>query len=194
MNQVAFNSVQEAMPPKMLVGRESQVIDGRFRIRLPQNLCNTEIRDVVITLSPHRKWLEILPKWTYEALYNQLWPKTSLSSYSGFINYSDRDYVDNLREVLESHHRTAIDDSQRVVIPQDLREAIGLKQGDTVVLIGMLDKVEVWREEDYVSYSQTRKNRDLSLVFGSEGLKAGGKGGDAGLEHLNLPGGDPASG
>ena len=187
MEAVMNAPVSGQKPSKVLIGKESQVVDGRFRIRLPLNLCDPDVRELVVSLGLHGKWIEILPKWTYEAYYSQLWPKASLESSLGFINYSDRDFVDNLRDVLESHHKTMLDDSQRVVIPQDLREDLGINAGDTVVLIGKLDHVEVWRQEDYVSYKQTRRNQDPSLVFKSHGLGAGGKGGDTGSEFLSKP-------
>lgn len=173
------------MPTKFLVGYEEQVLDSRWRGRLALDLCDPKIREMAIMLSVHGLWAEIMPKWAYEEYYKQLWAKMSMETAFGFLNYANTKFLSSFRTALKSHQFVNMDDSQRIVIPQHIRESLNIVEGSTIVLVGMLTHVELWKKDVYDEYMQKSGNQDLSLVFNRVGLMAGGLGGDAGLDALS---------
>jgi len=167
---------------KVFAGRETIAVDARGRIRMPLHLADGNEREVVVTISMHGPYLEIWPKWRFEEFYAMLWQKSSMSTFRGFMNYGDRDFIDNMRDLVESHTRVTMDESFRLVLPQTLREEVGIGTGDSVVVVGQVEFVEIWPEGQYAAYKTKRTNRDLSRVFNAEGLGTDDCGGDVGSD------------
>jgi AbrB family looped-hinge helix DNA binding protein len=169
---------------KVFVGHETVEMDQRKRVRMPLNLVDGNERDVVVTTSLHGPYLEVWPKWRYEQFYANLFKKVSMSTSAGFNNYADKDFIDNLRDLVANHFRVTIDDSFRLTIPQELREEIGIDSGDEVVVVGQVEFTEIWPASLYKALKNMRTNRDSSRVLRTEGIGAGVNGGDAGSDTL----------
>ncbi len=165
---------------KVFVGKEVVQPDARLRVRLPLSMIDANEREVVVTLSMHGDYLEVWPKWRYEAFYRRLWEQSSMSTPDGFLNYANREFLSELRELVENHHRVTIDESLRLTIPQALREVLGIEPGDNLVALGQVEWVEIWPEKTYSAFKQAKSVRDSSRVFRAEGRGAGEFGGDAG--------------
>lgn len=170
----------EVVPKKNLVGVDEQKFGSNWRIRVAADLCEPSLREYSIMLSPHGKWADLMPKWTYEEYYRKLRRILGMESPQGFSNYGNAAFTAAMRSVLRTHQIVKMDDSQRIIVPQHIREALGLAEESTVVLIGMVTRVELWKKEDFEKQLFNLGNQDLSLVFNSVGLGAGGNGGDVG--------------
>lgn len=163
---------------KVFTGKDFATLDSRGRVRFPLHLIDPDNPGMVVTTSIHGPWLEVWPKWRYEAFYAALWQKVSMSTLTGFLNYGNPDYLDTVRNLVENHYRVTLDESYRLVLPKNLRSEVGLELGDSVVLVGAVEFTEIWPEKVYHDHKSARGIQDPFLVISPDGLGGNEFGGD----------------
>lgn len=130
----------------MFRGISQITMDAKGRVALPtrqrerlQQFCDGQI---VVTVHTQRQCLMVYPMPTWETV------ESSLIS----LQKSDPSSSAALRMVVAHATDFELDESARIVIPQKLRERCHF--GKSLVLVGAVDRFELWSEDVWDSHSQ----------------------------------------
>ncbi len=118
-------------------------VDNKGRINLPAKLrkyVSPEANDTFVITRGFEKCLFVYPLDEWNTLEQRL---RELSSY----NPQDRLFM---RELLGNATESQLDGQARISIPQQLLSYAGIK--DDVLIIGALDKIELWNTKVYEEY------------------------------------------
>ena len=118
-------------------------VDNKGRINLPAKLrknVSPDANDTFVITRGFEKCLFVYPLDEWNKLEHRL---RELSSY----NPQDRLFM---RELLGNATESQLDGQARVTIPQQLLNYAGIK--DEVLIIGALDKIELWNTKVYEEY------------------------------------------
>ncbi len=137
----------------MFLGTTSLTLDAKGRIAIParyrarlKELCGGKM---VITYNPQDKCLPIYP---YEEWLSCLQQMDAVQDQSNYFRAFQR--------LLYSHaNEVDMDSNGRVLVPQYLREVIGLEKNS--FLIGHGEKFELWSEQGWL---QTREKDDQAFI------------------------------
>ncbi len=120
------------------------VVPARFRGALGERFVATRGFDGCVVLYPESEWAQVESKLRQEPLANRR-----------FVRY-----------LLGSAVECELDRQGRFVLPQPLREHAGIAR--EAVVVGLINKVEVWSKERWQQYLQATVQDEASLL---EGLK-----------------------
>ncbi len=133
----------------MLLGEYTHSLDDKKRLTLPKaflkalgkNLVLTRGLDKSLFLYPKKEWEKVLEK------INEL-------------SFTQKDARAFARFMLSGAAELEVDKSGRILIPDRLKEFAGLKS--KVVIVGVSDRVEIWDEKAWKSYTKAvEKDADL---------------------------------
>lgn len=136
-------------------GSYSYSVDSKGRINIPAKLrkyVSPEANDTFVVTRGFEKCLFLYPldEWnTLEGSIRQLSPS---NSQHRFIT----------RTLLQYATETQLDGQSRVTIPRELLQFAGIE--DQVLIVGVLERIEVWNPKDYASYmgSQTESYENVA--------------------------------
>ena len=130
----------------MLLGKTNITLDTKGRIAIPAryreqlvDLCDGKLVvalnpiDGCLNIYPHGEWLKCMRKMDQ-------------------VQNKSHDFRELQRVIYANANEIDMDGSGRVLIPQELRDTVGLQKN--AVLVGHNDKFELWSEEDWLRVSK----------------------------------------
>jgi MraZ protein len=132
----------------MLIGEFKHTIDDKNRVSLPSKFRKEVGKKVIVTHGlDNCLFLYTLKEW--ETIAKQL----------GSLGMGQADTRGFNRFMLASAAEVLVDSVGRILIPENLREAIGIK--NKIVFAGLYNRIEIWEEEAWDKYkAQVVKNAD----------------------------------
>ena len=127
----------------MLTGEYNVSIDEKGRTSIPSRLKNElDTSTVFITKSSDaRKCLQVLKVEDFNKLAERLLNGT----YGEFSN----DYKILQMRIIAPAQEMQFDKAGRVMIPQSLRAFAGIELKSEIIIIGMVNRLEIWNKEEY---------------------------------------------
>ncbi len=122
------------------------VLPRRFRGALGERFVATRGFDGCVVLYPESEWAQVEDKLRSEPLANRR-----------FVRY-----------LLGSAVECELDRQGRFLLPPPLREHAGIDR--EVVVVGLINKVEVWSKDRWQQYLQSTAQDEASLLEGLKGL------------------------
>ena|SRR3989344_1780564 len=128
----------------MLIGEYIHTIDNKNRVSLPAKFRKEMGKKVIITPG--------LDSCLF-IFTNKEWEKVStrLSSSEADLSFLRSDQRTFNRNMFGQAAEVEVDSIGRILIPEILKEKIGLK--NSAALIGVRDRVEVWNDKTWKEYS-----------------------------------------
>jgi MraZ protein len=118
-------------------------IPARYRDRL-REMCEGEL---VVTFNPYDECLPIYPLSEWEECERKM----------EAVEDESEDFREMQRMLYFYTHDVEMDGSGRILVPQQLRELVGLEK--SAVLIGHGKKFELWGEERWQKHSQAGREK-----------------------------------
>jgi MraZ protein len=145
--------------PIIYSGEYFHSLDEKGRITLPGGLRHNISQSVLdsavhavhvpgtrcISLYPEEKWNQIVDKWSHAENYR-----------------STPEFMEIQRLLFSSVEKIAIDKAGRVLLPQNLRDRLGLVKN--VAILGVYDKIEIWEENEYKTYLEEAAKRQEARI------------------------------
>ncbi|MDR2340007.1 MAG: cell division/cell wall cluster transcriptional repressor MraZ [Deltaproteobacteria bacterium] len=142
-------------------GEYHHTTDEKGRLMLPKslqdNISESEEKDTIyvvhvpgtqcLTLYCVEKWKDIVRIWTDPSNFR-----------------STAEFMETQRLLFAAQESCKIDKAGRILIPQNLRDRVGL--GKTVAILGAYDKIEVWDGPKYIEYLAEATKRQEALMAG----------------------------
>lgn len=132
----------------MLIGEFKHTIDDKNRVSLPSKFRKEVGKKVIVTHGlDNCLFLYTLKEW--ETIAKQL----------GSLGMGQADTRGFNRYILASAAEVLVDSVGRILIPENLRNAIGIK--NKIVFAGLYNRIEIWEEDAWDKYkAQVVKNAD----------------------------------
>jgi len=132
----------------MLIGEFKHTIDDKNRVSLPSKFRKEVGKKVIVTHGlDNCLFLYTLKEW--ETIAKQL----------GSLGMGQADTRGFNRYILASAAEVLVDSVGIILIPENLRQAIGIK--NKIVFAGLYNRIEIWEEEAWDKYkAQVVKNAD----------------------------------
>ena len=132
----------------MLIGEFKHTIDDKNRVSLPSKFRKEVGKKVIVTHGlDNCLFLYTLKEW--ETIAKQL----------GSLGMGQADTRGFNRYILASAAEVLVDSVGRILIPENLRQAIGIK--NKIVFAGLYNRIEIWEEDAWDKYkAQVVKNAD----------------------------------
>ncbi|MFA7193891.1 MAG: division/cell wall cluster transcriptional repressor MraZ [Candidatus Paceibacterota bacterium] len=132
----------------MLIGEFKHTLDDKNRVSLPSKFRKEVGKKIIVTHGlDNCLFLYTLKDW--EKIAEQF---SSLSVGQAETRAFNRYMLGSASEVL-------VDSAGRILIPENLKEVVGLK--NKVVFAGLYNRIEIWQEEEWDKYkAQVVKNAD----------------------------------
>ncbi len=130
----------------MLLGEYRYNVDAKGRLFIPARLRDETGDSLVVTRSLD-KCINVYSAQSWQAFVDKL---------VGLPEISARDVK---RFIFSSALELTVDSMGRIVIPQKLREGAGITK--SVVIIGVDNHAEIWSEEEYARYEESRDTQAL---------------------------------
>lgn len=130
----------------MLLGEYRYNVDAKGRLFIPARLRDETGDSLVVTRSLDR-CINVYSAEAWQAFVDKL---------VGLPEISARDVK---RFIFSSALELTADSMGRIVIPQKLRDAAGITR--SAVIIGVDNHAEIWSEEEYARYEQSRDTEAL---------------------------------
>lgn len=132
----------------MLIGEFKHTLDDKNRVSLPSKFRKEVGKKIIVTHGlDNCLFLYTLKDW--EKIAEQF---SSLSVGQSETRAFNRYMLGSASEVL-------VDSAGRILIPENLKEVVGLK--NKVVFAGLYNRIEIWQEEEWDKYkAQVVKNVD----------------------------------
>lgn len=130
----------------MFQGHSVSSLDEKGRIIIPSKFrrhITSEANNIMFVTLGRDKCLWLFPSYEWNKLLNTL----------GKINPFTRSEIMMRRQLLKPVEELSIDSQHRILIPQTLLQQVEIKK--EVLLIGQLDKIELWNESVYNSYVES---------------------------------------
>lgn len=131
-----------ALAQQSLIGTDEATVDDKGRILIAKKKRDRMGEPFVMAMGD-TGCLNAYPMSTWQGIIAEI-------SKSPSINQGRQQYTRLTLGLAEDDLR--FDKQGRVVVPQKLREAAGLK--DRVVIVGALDRLEIWAKEDWDEYEK----------------------------------------
>lgn len=125
----------------MLIGRFEHTIDAKNRLNIPSKLRKHFTEDGCIMVKGLANCIEIYPM--------DQWNKVIMPKLEKLDPFKP-DHAQAKRRYLFYATEEATDTQYRLLIPQNLLDEVGIKKD--VLLLGTIDKVEVWDPDKYREY------------------------------------------
>jgi MraZ protein len=145
----------------MLIGEYIHTIDEKSRMSLPAKFRKELGKKVIITPGLDScLFVFTLKEWTKV--------KNRLSNSESDLSFLKADKRSFNRFMFGRATDVEVDSIGRILIPDFLKERIGLK--DKAAVIGVEDRVEIWNEKAWVSYKETVEKQagELAEKLGNE--------------------------
>jgi MraZ protein len=145
-------------------GTYEHSIDDKGRITLPSKLRKhiSEGIDSFTLTRGHEKCLYLFPEDEWNKREDEL--QTKLNPHKALHRKFQRDYIGGAEEV-------SIDKQNRIMIPLKFLEAANI--GKDVLLIGNIDKIEIWDPKEYDTYNTQYSDQSFGelseIVMGGYG-------------------------
>lgn len=135
----------------MLIGSYQHTVDDKGRIFIPAKLKSDLGDSFVVVRGFKRNIMAFSEKEfaSFEAKYRQI-PMTDTAAQDFF------------RMFFASAKVCEVDKQGRTLIPQELRDYAGI--GDTVTLVGMITKVEIWDQQELQRSTQMSEDTYLNTL------------------------------
>lgn len=137
-------------------GKYDHSVDDKGRVSLPakirKNLSPEALDSFVITRG-YDNSLDLYPQDVWNVFEEQL------RSRANRHEEEDRLYI---RTVMMWAQETSLDKQARITIPQDLLDFAGIT--GSVIIIGALDKIEIWSPENFRNYTERHADRSYESV------------------------------
>ena len=122
----------------MTVGEFDCKLDAKNRFMLPSRLRNEIDGTIVITKSIDGKVLSIFEQTAFYSKYEEI-KNSNLSSVK----------KNSLLRFLSSNSATlTLDQSGRILLPQNLKDYLGLCD-NSIKVLGLFEKIEIWNPDEY---------------------------------------------
>lgn len=141
-----------------LFGKHHHKIDDGGRIALPAGFRKSfpdSLKEFVITLSEAGECLYVFDKFGFNEWVNQAF----IDKFGGY-NSSDPTHRKLRRRLTSQAASVMLDASGRIMVPQEMREAVGI--GKEALVVGTTGRFEIWDEARF----DEDDDADLSLLFG----------------------------
>jgi MraZ protein len=145
----------------MLIGEYIHTIDEKSRMSLPAKFRKELGKKVIITPGLDScLFVFTLKEWTKV--------KNRLSNSESDLSFLKADKRSFNRFMFGRATDVDVDSIGRILIPDFLKERIGLK--DKAAVIGVEDRVEIWNEKAWASYKETVEKQagELAEKLGNE--------------------------
>lgn len=132
----------------MLIGEFKHTIDDKNRVSLPSKFRKEVGKKIIVTHGlDNCLFLYTMKEW--ETIAKQL----------GSLGMGQADTRGFNRYILASAAEVLVDSVGRILIPENLRNAIGIK--NKIVFAGLYNRIEIWEEDAWDKYkAQVVKNAD----------------------------------
>ena len=131
----------------VFAGTFSHSLDGKGRAIIPASFREKLGSNFTMALNSSIEALALYPQEKWESVNEQL----------GRVRDTDEEGMDYLRYIMaNAQTEMAMDAQGRVLLPANLREAIGLSR--ELTFVGMRDHIEIWDTAAFVE--KTRKARE----------------------------------
>ena len=129
----------------MLSGQFEIISDEKGRISLPVKFKDElEGRKMVITKGLGLKCLSIYTKEAFDVMLEKLYSSP---------NFAFNEEVSALQRILIAPSvEFEVDKTQRFLIPQSLRAYAEIAPKSTLVVLGLVDRLEIWEKDKYEEY------------------------------------------
>lgn len=135
---------------KSLIGKYEFTLDNKGRLNIPAKLrkdfSEPDGNDVVVTSFNCEKHLNIYPADIYDVKLNKIRAEAKLKN---------KNHQRLMAYIGSVSTRLTIDSQGRVVIPVDKLEEMEI--GNDVVLIGAIDRIELWNREQYTASQMSKE-------------------------------------
>lgn len=137
---------------EFLSGKYVHQLDDRGRLRIP-----TKFKDI---LGAHPfVTLGVQGKQNCLIVYsNESAQKTFFDRFASLDEFSDDPLLDRMRIMLANGKVLEEDKQGRVTIPEELLGKVGITKN--IVSIGMLNRMEIWAEEEWEKYDKSVNLKD----------------------------------
>ncbi len=137
-------------------GKYDHSVDDKGRVSLPakirKNLSPEALDSFVITRG-YDNSLDLYPQDVWNDFEEQLRKKTNRHEEEGRLH---------IRRIMMYAQETSLDKQARITIPQDLMDFAGIR--GNVIIIGALDKIEIWSPENFRIYNETHAEQSFESV------------------------------
>ncbi len=132
----------------MLIGEFKHTLDDKNRVSIPSKFRKEVGKKVIVTHGlDNCLFVYTLKEW--ETIAKQL----------GSLGMGQADTRGFNRYILASAAEVLVDSVGRILIPENLRNAIGIK--NKIVFAGLYNRIEIWEDEAWDKYkAQVVKNAD----------------------------------
>ncbi|MCZ7558058.1 MAG: division/cell wall cluster transcriptional repressor MraZ [Bacteroidia bacterium] len=137
-------------------GKYEYAVDDKGRVNLPAKLrknLSPEAQDSFVITRGYDISLDLFPLDMWNEFEQQLRNKT---------NRHEDDHRLYVRTVMMWAQETSLDKQSRITIPQDLMEFAGIS--GNVIIIGALDKIELWSPENFKAYYDRHAEQTYEAV------------------------------
>ncbi len=134
-------------------------MDDKGRVSLPAKIRKNlapEAQDSFVITRGYDGSLDLFPLDIWNNFEEQLRAQTN--RHEG----DDRLYI---RTLMRWAQDTALDKQARITIPQDLLDFAGITSN--VIIIGVLDKIEIWSPENFRKYDEQHADQSYEAVAAS---------------------------
>ena len=139
----------------MLVGKFPVKLDSKNRFLMPSRLRSDLTEKLVLTKGTKGKILTVFTESEFMKNVNEIKNNPNLTPES---KYKISMFLSANAVSVE------LDSSSRILLPQDLRAYLGLG-GNDVMLLGLIDKVQIWNPEDYEREQVTADDLDYEVFI-----------------------------
>ena len=139
----------------MLVGKFPVKLDSKNRFLMPSRLRSDLTEKLVLTKGTKGKILTVFTESEFMKNVNEIKNNPNLTPES---KYKISMFLSANAVSVE------LDSSSRILLPQDLRAYLGLG-GNDVMLLGLIDKVQIWNPEDYEREQVTADDLDFEVFI-----------------------------
>jgi MraZ protein len=138
-------------------GEFERILDEKGRVIIPSELRAPLRQEFIVTRGPEGAIL-VLPALTWNQIEHRL--RTAVLHRNASF----------LQRMLSGRMCVQLDRQHRLALPKHLRDWAGLNPGDTVVIMGLGTKIEVWSKAKWDAYTQTFTNENVYSAAESIGL------------------------
>lgn len=139
---------------EFLSGKYTHQIDDRGRLRVPSKFKEIIGVKPFVTLSPLNKCLIVYS--------NEKAQKTIIERFENVDEFTDSPIINKMRKMLGNGAFIEEDKQGRLAVSPDLLKKAGITKN--VVSIGMLNRIEIWDEEEWIRYDESVDLKELNAA------------------------------
>lgn len=119
-------------------GRFRHALDEKKRITVPSKWRASDSDEFFVVPDPSSSFLIVLPPEEFRKVEQQAQENTKITAAER------REFI---RHFYSNSHQCSTDRQGRMLLPDESCSQVGLKGGDVVVLIGSLNRIEIWNSK-----------------------------------------------